>query len=528
MTLPQLPPASQSHRSALRRSRGGSHETQPRGDIAAFARMFPWLSGILLAGVIVMTVGPSASAGVDPDPSCTPTLVRPPPSGLVPGQYIVTLDSHVQARDLQRFGITMGPGSQSALNGHRIDLASFSTAIEDELRRRGRQVFGSFRHAAIGFSAELTEAERAALEAVPGIEVIPDQYISVHSKIMSQGDTPPTMPTPLGLDRIDQRFGLDGAYSTRRKGAGVDVYVIDSGIRPYHDQFRTGEGTRVRYEIGQGGFSAVPGCPTSGDYLGHGTHVAGIVGGNTTGVAPQVTLHSVRVFGEWPTTQASWVASAVDWVTGEHVKAPGRPAVANMSLGARGGSIDIHADRPDALTRLNKFIDAAIRSGVVFVISAGNDGGLACDVSPAKVPDAITVGAIDSTVDARPNWSNQGRCVDVFAPGVQIWSADYLNNSTTPKDGTSMAAPHVAGVVALILEAHYPLSAIAVRDKVLAAATTRNQFPKWRICNITGASPNTLLHWGSGSEDGIKDGSSVTSRLIPCDGSRAYRGELPH
>jgi serine protease len=450
----------------------------------------------------------------------------PPPSsgsGIVPGQYIVTLSPRVRASDLNRFGVRASLDGQTSSNRLRVDLADISTTIEDELESRGRHVSGSFRHTVIGFSAELTEAEHTDLESFRGFEVVPDQYLSLHfESAMQTAAALPAELAPLGLDRIDQRFGFNGGFSARRNGTGVHVYVIDSGIRPFHDQFRTVGGTRVRYEIGRGGYSAVPGCPTTGDFLGHGTHVAGIIGGKTKGVAPEVTLHSVRVFGEERTTQASWVIGAVDWVTGEHAKVPGQRSVANLSLGAQGGTMDIHADHPDGLTKLNKAIYDSIRSGVIYVISAGNDGGSACEVSPAKVPEAITVGAIDPTDDRRPDWSNQGGCVDIFAPGVQIWSASHLSDSgTINMDGTSMAAPHVAGVAALVLEANYPISVRGVWDKISDAATTRKQYPKWRICNIAGTTPNTLLHWGSGSENGVDDDPLIISRLVPCGGSRA-------
>jgi hypothetical protein len=511
---------SRSARQRAVHSQGEFREPRRRADVTASTQLLCRIWGLLAAGMITLATGTPASAGTDPDPSCSRALIPPPLSGIVPGEYIVTFGPRVHAIDIRRFGVSVPQRVQSALKGRAINLAELSAAIEDKLKRRGRHVT-SFRYVATGFSANLTKAERLLLDSIPGIEVVPDQYISLYQRRIAHVAAAPPNLTPLGLDRIDQRFGINGGFSARQTGKGVDIYVIDSGIRPFHVQFRTSnDETRVRYEIGQGGFNAVPGCLTTGDYLGHGTHVAGIIGGTTTGVAPDSILHSVRVFGEWSTTKASWVANAVDWVTKEHLKAPMRPAVANISLGARGGTIDIIADHPDALTRLNKFIDASINLGVTYVIAAGNDAGSACDVSPAMIPDAITVGAIDPVDDVRPDWSNQGKCVDIFAPGVQIWSADFSNDSTTPMDGTSMAAPHVAGVVALILQDHYPISRIELWNRIYAAATTSRQFPDWRICNIAGDSPSILLHWGAGSDDGILDDPSINAVLQPCDQTR--------
>lgn len=242
---------------------------------------------------------------------------------------------------------------------------------------------------------------------------------------------------PFGVDRVDQTaLPLSGTFAASHDGRGVNVYVIDTGIRPSHSQF----GGRVDVSLGRDFVND----GRSGDCNGHGTHVSGIVGGSTYGVAKGVKLIPVRVLNCSGSASTSTVVAAIDWVAANRVL----PAVANMSLGGSSNSA------------LDLAVQMAIGKGVAFTIAAGNGNFLggtnACNTSPAKVstPGAMTIGATDSG-DNRASFSNYGTCVDWFAPGVNITSAWSTSDSATKSlSGTSMAAPYTAGVAALYLDAH--------------------------------------------------------------------------
>ncbi|MCA1845505.1 MAG: S8 family peptidase, partial [Actinobacteria bacterium] len=238
------------------------------------------------------------------------------------------------------------------------------------------------------------------------------------------------------VDRVDQRFRpLDNTLQANNDGDGVHVYVLDTGIRGSHSGF----GGRVLP-----GPNFVNDGRTT-DCNGHGTHVAGIVGGSTYGVAKAVTLVPVRTLNCSGSASTSTVIAAIDWVTDNAQK----PAVANMSLGGSSNSA------------LDLAVQKAIGSGVAFSIAAGNGNFFgfaanACNTSPARVrtPGAMTIGATDAN-DAKASFSNYGDCVDWFAPGVNIVSSWYTSDTATRSlSGTSMAAPYTAGVAALYLDAH--------------------------------------------------------------------------
>ncbi|MFP2904207.1 S8 family serine peptidase [Pyxidicoccus sp. 3LFB2] len=265
------------------------------------------------------------------------------------------------------------------------------------------------------------------------------------------------------LDRIDTRArAYDQRYVQSTTGQGVNVYVLDTGIRSSHADF----GGRVTP-----GFTAFNDGLGTEDCQGHGTHVAGSIGGTTYGVAKGVKLHAVRVLGCDGRGSLGSVLSGIDWVTKNHQK----PAVANMSLGS------------SAYSLIDDAVRASIAAGVTYVVAAGNEDVDACTRSPARTGEALTVAASDIN-DTRAWFSNWGTCVDLFAPGVGIVSAAHTGDTATAtKNGTSMAAPHVAGVAALYLQ-RFPTAAPAAVAQALLDGNTQNviQDPK--------GSPNRFLY----------------------------------
>ncbi|HEY0015978.1 MAG TPA: S8 family peptidase [Longimicrobium sp.] len=291
-----------------------------------------------------------------------------------------------------------------------------------------------------GFSASLNQGQLNALRNNPAVDYI-EQDARVEASTTQTGAT-------WGLDRVDQRnLPLNGNYDYTPTGAGVHAYIIDTGILTSHTQF-TGR-------IGNG-YDAVTSGGNAVDCNGHGTHVAGTVGGTTYGVAKGVTLHPVRVLGCNGSGTNAGVIAGMDWVASNHVK----PAVANMSLG---GGASTATD--DAINRMHN-------AGVTVVVAAGNENQNACNVSPARAPNAITVGSTTNT-DARSSFSNYGTCVDVFAPGSSITSSWYTSTTATNTiSGTSMASPHVAGVAALYLQGAPAATPATVANAIVTTSTT--------------------------------------------------------
>ncbi len=333
-------------------------------------------------------------------------------------------------------------------------LQNLATQHEAKLLR-------TYSRALNGGMMEMTETKAKALARHALVDYI--EQDSVVQLIVPISTNQQQSPTPSwGLDRIDQQsLPLDNAYNYTNSGAGVTAYVIDTGIYIEHGDFsgRASVGTDI---INDG----------NGDCNGHGTHVAGTIGGTQYGVAKNVNLVSVRVLNCTGSGTTSGVIAGVDWVTTTHTSSP---SVANMSLG--GGRS----------TALDTAVNNSINDGVTYVVAAGNSGLNACYSSPARVPAAITVGATSQT-DDRPSWSNYGRCLDLFAPGLSItsdWIAPLLTNTIS---GTSMASPHVAGVVALMLEEN----SIATPSQISTALI--NESTKGIIISPGRFSPNRLLY----------------------------------
>lgn len=317
--------------------------------------------------------------------------------------------------------------------------------IERGTRGFGAQVHYRYYRALKGFAATLPAPALEGLSRNPNVA-----YIEADGEVTAWATQ---SNATWGLDRIDQRaLPLNGTFGYTRTGTGVRAYIIDTGIRFDHSEF----GGRA-----VSGYDAVDGG-TADDCNGHGTHVAGTVGGTTYGVAKAVTLVAVRVLNCSGSGTTSGVIAGIDWVTADHLGTS--PAVANMSLG--GG----------ASTSLDAAVSNSISDGVTYAVAAGNGNraGIAqdaCKYSPARVAAAMTIGATDKT-DKKASWSNYGTCVDWFAPGVGITSAWYTSSiATNTISGTSMATPHTAGVAALYLQGNPGASPAAVRQALYDATT---------------------------------------------------------
>ncbi|BCJ61339.1 S8 family peptidase [Micromonospora endophytica] len=347
------------------------------------------------------------------------------------------------------------------LKDSAVSRAQVGATAKTLADKHGGSVARTYRDALRGFEVRLSERAAKRLAADPAVAYVQQ------NRTVSIFDT--QSPTPSwGLDRVDQRsLPLNNAYTYPNNGAGVTAYIIDTGIRFSHSDFG---GRAVT------GFDAIDGG-SADDGNGHGTHVAATVGGSAYGVAKGVTLVGVRVLNNSGSGTYAQVIAGIDWVTADHE--PGEPAVANMSLG---GGYDQATN--DAVSR-------SIADGVVYSLAAGNSNANACSSSPAATPEAITVGATTST-DARASYSNYGTCLDIFAPGSSITSA-WIGSDTATRtiDGTSMAAPHVAGAAALALAANPGYTPQQIRDLLVNDATSNV------VTSPGTGSPNKLLYTGN-------------------------------
>ncbi|MBE1465318.1 S8 family peptidase [Kibdelosporangium phytohabitans] len=306
-----------------------------------------------------------------------------------------------------------------------------------------------------GFAARLTAAQARTLAADPRVASVAPDGIARISDTQNNATW--------GLDRIDQKnLPLDTKYTYANKGDGATVYVVDTGVHFAHPEF----GGRAK-----SGYDFIDNDADASDCQGHGTHVAGTVGSATYGVAKNVNIVSVRVLncsgqGEW-----SQVIGGIDWVA----KNGKKPGVLNMSLGGPGQS------------SVDEAVKRAVQAGFVNAVAAGNDNGAnACNTSPARTPEAITVGSTDNS-DNRSSFSNIGTCLDIFGPGSNITSTRN-GGGTAQMSGTSMATPHVAGVSALVLTANPSYTPAQVRDALV------NNAANGVLKNVGSGSPNKLLN----------------------------------
>ncbi|MCO1596406.1 S8 family serine peptidase [Micromonospora sp. RHAY321] len=355
--------------------------------------------------------------------------------------------------------------------------------------RHGGTVARTYGAALRGFEVRVGAKAAARIAADPAVA-----YVEQNHTVSIAGTQ--TNPPSWGLDRIDQRnLPLNSSYTYPNTASNVRAYIIDTGVLYGHNDF----GGRA-----VSGFDAVDGG-SADDCNGHGTHVAGTVGGSAYGVAKGVQIVGVRVLNCQGSGTNAQVVAGIDWVTANAVK----PAVANMSLG--GG----------ANSSIDTAVTNSINSGVTYAVAAGNGNALgvrqnACNYSPARVASAITVGATQNN-DAAASFSNFGTCVDILAPGVNITSAWYTGSSATNTiSGTSMASPHVAGAAALALSANPSWSPQQVRDNLVNNSTPNV------VTNVGTGTPNQLLYVVNGTPPANDFSISVS----PTSGSTAPGGSV--
>jgi hypothetical protein len=382
----------------------------------------------------------------------------------IPGRYIVVLN--------QQAGFSQ-PESVNVTEAMSYELAGAYGANIDE-------IYGS---AVSGFAAEMSEYNARLMSNDDRVAWVEEDAVAYATGFQSSPSW--------NLDRVDQRnLPLNTAFQYSTTGSGVHAYVIDSGIRTSHTEFG-GRASVAADFVGDG--------QNGNDCFGHGTHVAGTIGSATYGVAKNVSLHAVRVLDCSGNGTVSAIIQAANWVTANRIN----PAVANISLILSGGSAS-----------LDLAISNSIASGVTYSIASGNNGGDACSYSPARIPTAITVGSVSSD-DSRPPYSNQGSCVDIYAPGNSILSLSNGDDTSLRwMSGTSMAAPHVAGVAALYLEANPTATSTAVSQAILNGATPG------KVTNTNGIGPNRMLYsWIGGSQpDAIPAHVTIVKQVINASG----------
>ncbi|MEU4103986.1 S8 family peptidase [Streptomyces tanashiensis] len=388
------------------------------------------LAGAALTALAVTAPTASASgSAAGPEPTPAPLVTA---ANAVPGKYIVTLDKSVDAAE----------------TAEKLNLRP--TFVYDK--------------AINGFAAPLSDLQLAIVRKTPGVTSVEEDAVALAPPQPATTSAPRAPAATWGLDRINQwNLPLDNDFTTRGNGAGVTAYILDTGIDYHHDEF----GGRATF-----GFDAMGDGRFGQDCNGHGTHVAGTVAGKTYGVARKAALVSVRVLGCDGRGAYSGMIAGLDWVA----KNARQPAVLNGSLGG------------DRSVALNNAATALHSAGVLPVIAAGNSSKDACDVSPASATGVVTVAA-SNIWDEETSFSNYGPCVELFAPGQDIVSA-WIGGGSVAQNGTSMAAPHVAGVAALYKAEHPEAGPAEVAEWLDDNAT------KGLLNNVSGGTPNKLLFTG--------------------------------
>ncbi len=425
----------------------------------------------------IPTLVPTDSATEEPTLTSTPTATEESTSTETPtGATTPTETPTVTPTGSPTSTSTMGPTSRpfdlSDINNHYIvvykDNVNFTAKVSrwnTAITAMGGKMMFTFSKVLHGFAAAIPPEALDQIKQDPDVDYIePDQIITLDNIELPSLTYTDTQSSPdWGLDRIDQQLlPLDNLYHYDYTGNWVNVYVVDTGIRTSHTEF----GGRASMD-----FDAV-GDGYGTDCNGHGTHVSGTIGGATYGVAKNTRLHGIRVLNCEGSGTTSTIIAGIEWVTTHHAD----PAVVNMSLGGNGTD-----------TAMETAINNSISAGITYVVAAGNSADNACNYFPARIPAAITVAATDDT-DTMAYFSNYGSCVDIFAPGVDILSAYGTGDSDTAVlSGTSMAAPHVTGAVALYLQ-EYPSATPAQVASALINNSTKN------VVIYPNGSPNRMLY----------------------------------
>lgn len=384
--------------------------------------------GILRSGVVAAVFATAFATVAGPANAAEGTIVGAGVEGAVPNSYIVVLDEDSDTR---------------------------AQSLASEFGGRVGYEYTTLH----GFSVELSEKQAKRLAADPDVAYV-EQNRTV--RVAETQANPPSW----GLDRVDQRaLPLNQAYNYTTTASNVHVYVLDTGVRATHQTF----GGRVRQ-----GYDFIDNDTTAQDGYGHGSHVAGTIAGSQYGVAKGAAIYPVRVLNNQGSGTTAQVVAGINWITQNAVK----PAVANASLGGSGS------------TAIDTAVRDSVASGVTWVVAAGNSNTNASSFSPARVTQAITVGATTSS-DARASYSNYGSVVDLFAPGSTITSAwNTSDTATYTGNGTSFASPHVAGAAALYLSANTTATPAQVQTALVNRATTGV------VGNPGSGSPNRLLYTG--------------------------------
>ncbi|MFD9372105.1 S8 family serine peptidase [Streptomyces sp. NPDC060020] len=391
-------------------------------------RLLARLATATLLAVTPVAAGTASAAAPEPDPAPLVKAANP-----VPGKYIVTLEKGQDAAKLaKKLGLKPSFVYTSALSGFAVPLNSLELTL--------------VRNALGVKSVE----EDAAVQSVPR----PTSAAGMRAPSNSWGQ-----------DRIDQKeLPLDNNFTVEGNGAGVTAYILDTGIDYNHTEFGGPDAPRATF-----GFDAIGDGRNGQDCQGHGTHVAGTVAGKTYGVARKASLVSVRVLGCDGKGTWSGIIAGMDWVA----KNAKQPAVLNASLGG------------ELSDTVNDAATAVSDAGVLPVVAAGNSSVEACNISPASAARVVSVAA-SNQYDEESDFSNFGRCVSLYAPGVAIVSAK-LGGGSVALDGTSMASPHVAGVAALYKQAH------PKADPGEIAEFLDNESTKDVLKSVSKSSPNRLL-----------------------------------